>query len=332
MPLQARVFTFPKDPEHPEQYEDAYTMDAAAGVAVVADGVASSLFSRHWAGILTKAVLADVPDPTNQDGFAEWIAKRRREWSEQIDTASLAWFQKAKLPVGAFSTLLWIRLLPVEKEEPGAFGASRLHGFAIGDSCLFHVRRGELVRTYPIQKAEDFQGDPLALGSVDLKRDTLLKFEELDVHCYDDDLLVLCTDAVAEWALRRIESGNPPAWDDYWNVTEEQWRAEITRLREDRQMRYDDATLLLLRVVPEGGAVEVVPLEEAPVTTETDETVEQPPAADTADDDWKEKFKSAGEQFVEGVELASDGALHGLKKWKKIAVRMCRDKFKKDGK
>ena len=43
------------------------------------------------------------------------------------------------------------------------------------------------------------------LGSVDLKRDHLLEFAILDEMCYPGDELILCTDAVAEWAVRCYE-------------------------------------------------------------------------------------------------------------------------------
>ena len=53
---------------------------------------------------------------------------------------------------------------------------------------------------------------------------------------------------MAAWALRRSESGQPPAWENYWDMPEETWQAEVMSLREQREMRYDDATLLLLRI------------------------------------------------------------------------------------
>lgn len=263
MPFESRVFKLAKDTEHPEEYQDAYGLDAARGIAVVADGVASAIFSRQWAGILAQATVADTPDPHDKETFGRWLHQRRRAWSQQIDAGSLAWFQKAKLPLGAFSTLLWVRVLPIEENRPGAFGAYRLRSFAIGDSCLFHVRRGELVRTFPVQKAAELQADPVVLGSVDLNRDQLMEFTSLDELCYGDDLLVLCTDAVADWALRLIESGKMPAWDAYWSMTHRDWQNEIISLRQRRQMRYDDATLMLLRV--RGQGVEIGQPEEPPV-------------------------------------------------------------------
>lgn len=257
MQFAVRAFQLAKDPQHPSQNEDAWGAEPKRGVAVVADGVASAIFSGRWAGLLSEAVLADPPDPGDPAAFACWLTARRAAWAASIDTSGLAWFQKAKLPLGAFSTLLWVQVWPVPEAEqvPGCFGARRLRAFAVGDSCLFHVRHGELLRCFPVQSVEQFESDPIVLGSVDLKRDQLVSFSRLEEYCYADDLLVLCTDAVAEWALRRHQSGTAPDWMRYWYMTCEQWQAELDQLRAEGQMRYDDATLVLLHIGGEPAAL-----------------------------------------------------------------------------
>ena len=210
-------------------------VDAEHAVAAIADGVSSAIFSGPWADILVQAVLGDAPDPGQPEPFAAWLQTQRGLWAAGIDTRSLAWFQRAKLPAGAFSTLLWIRLQEAEQAAPGSFGAYRLRAWAIGDSCLFHVRRGELVRTFPLSTSAELESDPIVLGSVDLKRDQLLRFASLDAFCYPDDLLVLSTDALAEWALAEYEAARPPDWERYWNMSDEEWRAQIDALRQERQ-------------------------------------------------------------------------------------------------
>lgn len=246
LPFESRVLRLAKDVEHPEQDQDAFLADGSRGVAVIADGVASGIFSRPWARILTEAVVFDMPNPDDPEAFARWLTLRREAWAAAIDVSRLAWHQKPKLRSGAFSTLLWVcLLLEAERAEPGA---GRLRAFAVGDSCLFHVRDGALLRSFPIQRTEEFDADPVAIGSIDLNRDQLLKFHALDVPCQSGDLLVLCTDAVAAWALGLYESGRTPDWQKYWDMTDEGWREEVAGLRNKREMRVDDATLALLRV------------------------------------------------------------------------------------
>jgi nucleotide-binding universal stress UspA family protein len=328
MILQARIFKLAKDPEHPGEYQDACQVDAARGVAVIADGVSSAIFSAQWANLLVDAVVADAPDLDDVEAFAAWLQQQRQAWAGRIDTTSLAWFQRAKLPMGAFSTRLWIHVAEAAGDQPGAFGGFRLRGFAIGDSCLFHLRNGELVRSFPMQTAAEFQADPLVLGSVDLKRDHLMQFTRLDEFCYPDDLLVLCTDALGEWAMRQQEAGEPTDWYGYWNMPEADWQAEITARRHARHIRYDDTTLVLLRVVAETPAA-AAPAVDVPAF---DTAAAADPPSDLNIDDWSKKVRSVSDQVSEQVEQVSEQVLRGMKKLKEKALQKYREKFGPDKK
>jgi hypothetical protein len=246
-----RVLTLAKDADYPEENQDVFRVDDERGVAAIADGVSSSLFARQWARILVEAALDGLPDPDDRQALAHWLAEHRAAWSRQIDVSRLAWFQKPKLRYGAFSTLLCLHLLPPGEGPQEGEPAWRLRGLAIGDSCLFHERDGKLLRKFPIQASAELESDPVVLGSVDLNRDELLQFHRLDEPCRSGDLVVLCTDAVADWALRLEESGSPPAWQTYWEMAPSAWQEEILVMRAQRQIRCDDTTLGLLRITDE---------------------------------------------------------------------------------
>lgn len=350
MRFESRVFALPKDPEQPSAYQDAYCMDAERGVATIADGVSSAIFCGPWASILTEAVVADPPNPEDAQEFAAWLDRQRRLWAGRIDTSGLAWFQRAKLPAGAFSTLLWLQIGDAGEASAGAYGGYRLHARAIGDSCLFHVRGGELVRTFPLQSSAELQADPIVLGSVDLKRDHFLQFASLDEYCYPDDSLILCTDAVAEWALKSYEAGDPPVWDDFWKMSDEDWRAGIDWLRHERQMRYDDTTMMLLRVtpqrvenapvqafaapaaapaagMPEPGIQEAIPIEEA-VPAEALEAEESDSSLDWIKSMSKD-MKSVSAQVAEHADEGAERVLQGFKSLKEKALQKYREKFGK---
>jgi hypothetical protein len=247
--LDWRVLTVAKDADYPEENQDAVRVDVERGAAAIADGVTSSLFARLWAAILVEAATSNPLDPDDREGLARWLAEHRAAWSRQIDVSRLAWFQKAKLRDGAFSTLLAIRLVPPDEAAENDEPTWRLRGLAIGDSCLFYVREGRLLRKFPIQASAELESDPMVLGSVDLNRDERLAFHRLDEPCRPGDLVVLCTDALADWALRQEESGNPPAWDTYWGMDASEWKERILSLRAEREIRCDDTTLLLLRIM-----------------------------------------------------------------------------------
>jgi len=330
MRFETRLFTLAKDPENPGTYQDACYVDAQRHVAAIADGVSSSLFSGPWAAILTQAVVADFPNPGDADEFAAWLVQQRERWAASIDTSGLAWFQKAKLPTGAFSTLLYTRVCEVDDAPAGAFGGYRLMAFALGDSCLFQVRGGELVRSFPLETADQFEVDPIVLGSVDLKRDHLLQFAILDEMCYPGDELILCTDAVAEWAMRSYASGEGSLWSDFWQMSEEDWRSGIVWLRQERQMRIDDSTLLMLRVVED--RVETPPSDE-PSHQQPAGTDGGNPADVSSDMEWltsaSKDLKSVSEQAAEQVGRTSEQVLKGLRGLRDRAVKKYRETFGK---
>ncbi len=335
MPFEARAFQLAKDPEHPGENQDAYAFDPERGIAAVADGVASAIFSGAWAETLVEATVRQPPEPDDADRFSEWLADCRRQWGERIDTTGLAWFQKAKLPTGAFSTLLWTQLLPLEPDHVGSFGGFRLLARAIGDSCLFHVRHGELLRRFPLATAAEFENNPLALGSVDLGRDALMQFAALEVTCYPDDHLLLATDAVAEWLYRRVEADEPPDWATLWETGQPEWVDEINTMRTAREMRYDDATLLALRITREvqpERAAKPQDLDTPSAEPGTPTYAAAPPepaipeqAADATVEDRTSPAKAAVDQIFDGVgQLADEGVRAG-----RVMLNRLRDRFRR---
>jgi hypothetical protein len=338
MRFDTRLFTLAKDPEQPGAFQDACCVDTEHHVAAIADGVSSALFSGPWAAILAEAVVADGPNPCDREEFGAWLQPQRARWAASIDTSGLAWFQKAKLPMGAFSTLLYARVCPADDAHAGTFGGYRLVAFALGDSCLFQIRGGELVRCFPLETSAQFEADPIVLGSVDLGRDHLLQFALLDEMCYPGDELILCTDAVAEWAARCYEQGEPPAWSDFWQMPEDEWRSGVVWLRQERQMRIDDATMLMLRVVAdrvETRASHDRP-QEHPAATAGGPRPAVPGAPEAGDSSavgWiqsaSKDLKAVSEQVAEQVDHASEQVIKGLRGLKERAMKKYRETFGK---
>ena len=306
MPFDWRVFELAKEPEYPDQNQDAWWLNAEEGVAAIADGVTSGIFSRQWAQILTRAAVENWPEPTDEDRFPAWLAELRAKWEAEIDTSGLAWYQRAKLREGGFSTLVWLRLLDNEALHDGK-EESVVEVMAIGDSCLFHVRHEKVLESFPLDATHDFDSSPLVLGSVDLNRDGQLQFERIEISCRAGDLLVLCTDAVAAWALRRSEQDDPVPWSTYWDLSPEAWAEEVHELRMHSKMRYDDATLLLLRVGQVAG-----PLAED-YTAPTIELPESPVVEEEVDllaVDWEEPRSPTDTPTLEAEDVPTQWIAH----------------------
>lgn len=300
MLFAAREFHTSKDMDFPNDYEDAFCFDQDRGLATVADGVSSAIFSRQWADLLTRAVVEMPPDLYTEGVFQQWLAEQRAKWIEQIDLHNLPWNQRQKLQMvgGAFSTLLWLELYPWQSEDdedqqddgPAEGGLTedglrkfRMRCFAVGDCSLFHVRDGEILRAFPLNTAAEFDEDPISICSVNLNRDHELAFQAIDDTCLENDLLVLCSDAIGKWAMTRMEEEDAPDWESYWDRSYEEWIQEIVSLRQGKRMRYDDTTLLLLRVGAEEAAMD------QPATTEPASTSSDSDERTVAVDEWEQE-------------------------------------------
>lgn len=246
MLFEYRAFWLPKDVQNPNAYEDAFDVDGVRGLAAVCDGVSSTIFAGRWAAILAKAVVADPPDINNPDLWEAWLKRTRDAWTQSVDERTLAWHQKPKMLDGAGTTLLWIEIATDEVAD-GISRPYQLRAYSVGDCCLFHVRRGNVLQTFPIQDSARFESNPQVIRSV-FKRGDAVEFEVMETLCKPGDLLVLCTDAVASWTMRQLEAGATLDWNAYWDMSLEQWQQWLIGLRQQNQIRFDDSTAVLLRL------------------------------------------------------------------------------------
>ena len=82
---------------------------------------------------------------------------------------------------------------------------------SIGDCTLFQIRNNEFLKSFPIEKYEEFGNTP-ALFSTNPKYQT--NFEDtvkyLKVNVESGDLLILSSDAIAMWIFNRLNNGEKP--------------------------------------------------------------------------------------------------------------------------
>lgn len=250
---------FPKDADSPGDYEDACALSEKAGRAVIADGVSTAIFSRAWARLLTRTAVSNPPDTRDSGALAEWLRPLQQEWRQAIGYESVArdWIRGPKVrSTGGQATLLIVEVTPLgDTDESGArIDEYRLNAHAIGDCCIFLVRSGEKVLSFPMTDSAAYATGPHVLSSIAKDVPYAEKFQHFEDRCLVGDLLVACTDAIGLWAMQEYEAGNAVDWMRYWE-NETAWQEDIVALRargpkdHGSRMRVDDCTLLLMQLV-----------------------------------------------------------------------------------
>jgi len=259
--ISLHCFTYPKRGNTMNDYEDAffYTINKSASQKspintdspyriAIADGATESSFAAEWAWLLVHEY---VNNPfTSAKDIQNRIQDLSNQWNDYIKTKKLAWYAEEKVSTGAFSTVLGLEL----KFQASSFANGGLwSAIAVGDSCLFQVRRNSLVYAFPIEKSQEFNNSP-ALISSNLERNVpvwthvLLRSGEWK----SGDEFYLLTDAIAAWFLNECEKGLRPwqtlikfSQDGEDNITFGKW---IDSIRAQSKLKNDDVTCIIITV------------------------------------------------------------------------------------
>lgn len=262
MDRQVNGFWLPKVGACAAEYEDAYWFgpggcgdgDPLFLRVIVTDGASESMLAGRWAWHLTTVFAGAPEDLGTEPGFitayeravAGWETELIRYKKERADrNAPIRWYEEPGLARGAYSTLL-----AAEFRWPADGGDAHWTAAAIGDSCLFQVRGGELRRAVPMGGSADFSNQPALLSSSGTDAEVLgrhLRIETGDLA--PGDTCYLATDALSAWFLRMAETGE--AKDEPWRPlreldgsSQDEFRELIGKLRDDGVIRDDDTTLV----------------------------------------------------------------------------------------
>lgn len=235
MHSSATAWWAPKSGHTANEYEDAYAVGPDALRLAVADGASETSFARQWAELLVQGF---VHEPPRSAELHDWIAPLQATWREAHEGKATAWYAEAKARDGAFSSLLGLTI-----------DGDRWRALAIGDSCLFVIRAGRMLRAFPFERAEQFSNRPILVSSVARANGSLwseVAADEGDLQ--PGDQLLLMTDALAQWFL--VEAGlGRRQWAALAKVeSQEQFNGLVDVLRAGRALRNDDVTLVSVGV------------------------------------------------------------------------------------
>ncbi len=251
--IACNAFQVPKRDAPDGEIDDAYATgeDANTSRFAVADGATQSSFSGVWALMLVRAYCEGRLHGTQREtvlfkACGDWYDKTRPQVSKP--------WALARHASGAYSTLVGLTI--GRKPDTDELYWSSV---AIGDSCLFLVKGDRLVATHPIHRADAFSSSPWLLSSTRAApsewRDHIRpRGMKRGRNLLPGDAFYLMTDALAAWFLRSHEGGSSP-WREFDALAGEQFAfaSWVDRLRDERAIRDDDVTLLVVRVTERGG-------------------------------------------------------------------------------
>jgi hypothetical protein len=223
-----RTLFLPKRGNAADEYEDACAAEPATGRFALADGASESSFAGLWARLLVEGFVHPTP---------RWLEAARRAWAARVDDHPLPWYAEAKRENGAFATLLGL-----------VIADNRWHALAVGDTCLFQVRQDRLIEAFPLRRSAEFGNRPRLIGS----RPPAPSAEEVHAEgrgtWQPGDRLLLMTDALAQWLLRRHEAGARP-WQELDPLLSQKGASRafadwIDERRQHGDLRNDDVTLV----------------------------------------------------------------------------------------
>lgn len=245
---QVRSFQVAKAGNAPDECEDAFAWDEAAGLFAIADGATDAAFQRLWARLLVESFLEQPPDRITLDDdptlwLAAWLPHVQGKWQAGIPWEKLPWhgLNKAR-QVGGLATFLGLRCF----EETGCWQA-----MAVGDCTLFHLSpEAELLAAGPLVSASEFGNAPAALSSIHQITTALLEhFFCFEGRWHAGDTLLLTTDALGAWIYCEHEAGKTPL-KSVLTLDDAGFVGLVNDLRQRRLMRNDDATLLIITWLP----------------------------------------------------------------------------------
>ena len=241
MHITYQTLWLPKAGNSPEEYEDAYAPDPDAVdgasskdfLCAIADGATETSFSGLWAQRLARAYaerrMGRITPALLRELAGEWnsaITERTRE-------KPLPWYAEEKLQKGAFAAFAGLHL-----RADGWWT-----GLAVGDCCVFQLRPGAWIKSFPYGVPEVFNNSP-TLWSTNAARNTQIVPNRVRGRWKTGDYFLLMSDAVACAFLAHEDFRR----QFHGDLDAESFEALIEAARHDHLIKNDDVTVL--KIIP----------------------------------------------------------------------------------
>jgi hypothetical protein len=228
--LRCRAFALGKDLNFSDETDDAFAVNTAAGRFAIADGASTSAFAAAWARILATTFVE------NRNRWSVWLPLARDRWEQECRRDEMPWYLQEQFADGALATLTGVVFR----------GKRRWRAAAVGDSCLFHVRRERVCRVFPIRAYSDFNQTPALLCSRAEAPGRQTSRLRIEGDWLQGDLMLLATDALSQWFLGQVEDGKEPWRELVALERQDAFTAWISEHRRSNSIRPDDVTVLII--------------------------------------------------------------------------------------
>ena len=219
--------------------QDATAFNLRKRVIAIADGATVSYAPATWARLLVRSFVAY---PSFSPPFS-FHASASRRFTLLYDRDTLSWNKQASFDRGTFSTLLGLRLSSC---------LTRLSLLAFGDSLAVVSIGKQFLRSFPYTTSAAFSQRPLLLSAPPMAHvpaqpdgSYAANVLTLDIPRSSRVRILLMTDALGQWFLRALETGDAPTAT---LLAIRDARAFRTFVRSERlagRLVTDDTTLLI---------------------------------------------------------------------------------------
>lgn len=240
--LQLRQLLLAKLGHEASECEDVIAGDMQNGRFAVADGATEAFDARNWAERLAQHWVQEDATLTVEE-FRSWVAAEGRELQDSWKGLTLSWYSEEKARTGSFAAFVGVEF-DLRTEWPS------WKAVALGDACLFHCRRGELLKSLPLSRSESFNTAPVLVASDPSLHDSSMESVVIDTgSCESGDVLFLMSDAAASWFLQRREQNDFAVEELLATKSDEELRQFFNEERLAAKIRNDDLAVVRLEVM-----------------------------------------------------------------------------------
>jgi hypothetical protein len=242
-PLIVRQFLLPKEGHELPECEDAIGVDLVARRFAVADGATEAFDAGNWARLLAQNWVGRT-GLLSRDEFWQWLVEEGQALSESWVGQQLAWYSEAKQRIGSFAAFVGVEIdfnsdIPTWK------------AIALGDSCLVHVRAGQVVEAFPLSDSKSFGSAPiLAPSSATINARALTEIKTCSGSFVSGDELLLLSDAVASWYLMLLEQEDRETRSQFTQLLDDRVKEPLVKFLEQQRssgrLKNDDVAIVSL--------------------------------------------------------------------------------------